>query len=326
MTSITPDLVKWLVSDPKVSSSWQSIAWHLSLSIHISTLEVSRRNRRTDSQRMKEILIIWRSLKSGTYTVETLLDMLDILVRDGTDLFLIPRRLVERRQLPHVIQPSYSFRVWEACRSGSIWSPKTSSPLSHWIWRVTRKGKESVLIHSLSSTPAHLTLPRMAPPSILPQHTQDLSHLWVMLSTPAWTSPDHLHLQGETSKVQKYTPSSLCKLHLLSSATEHISGGNTLQWTLQASAKLGNSLGAVNHQYKRQDSSKSILQTKYHQGHVNMNTAKHSYTYRHSSYNPVMEVDHGKTLDESLHTVPKQKECLKRKVANNKKCWNWKIF
>ena len=85
-------------------------------------------------------------------------------------------------------------------------------------------------------------------------------------------------------------------------------------------SKVREFFGAVNHQYKRQDSSKSILQTQYHQDHVNMTTAKHSYTYRHSSYNPVMEVDHGKTLDESLHTVPKQKECLKRKVANNKKC------
>ena len=57
-----------------------------------------------------------------------------------------------------------------------------------------------------------------------------------------------------------------------------------------------------------------------------MNTAKHSYTYRHSSYNPVMEVDHGKTLDESLHTVLKQKECLKRKVANKTNVETGKYF
>jgi hypothetical protein len=79
-TIITPDLVEWLVSDPKVSSSWQSMARHLSLSIYIPTLKVSRRNRRTDSQRMKELLIIWRSLQPGTYTVETLLDMLDVKI------------------------------------------------------------------------------------------------------------------------------------------------------------------------------------------------------------------------------------------------------
>ena len=84
MTIITPDLVEWLVSDPLVSSSWRSIAKYLSLAIYIPSLEVSRMNRRTDSQRMKELLIIWRSVRPGTYTVETLLDMLDILVRDDT--------------------------------------------------------------------------------------------------------------------------------------------------------------------------------------------------------------------------------------------------
>jgi hypothetical protein len=82
MSIITPDLVEWLVADPRVSSSWRSMARHLSLSSYIPSLEVSRRNRKTDSQRMKELLIIWRSVRPDTYTVETLLDMLDVLVRD----------------------------------------------------------------------------------------------------------------------------------------------------------------------------------------------------------------------------------------------------
>ena len=82
MPLITPDLEEWLVSDPQVASSWRSMAKHLSLSIYIPSLEVSRRNRKTDSQRMEELLIIWKSIRPRTYTVETLLDMLDILVRD----------------------------------------------------------------------------------------------------------------------------------------------------------------------------------------------------------------------------------------------------
>ena len=82
MSIITADLVEWLVADPQVCSSWRSMAKHLSLSSYIPSLEVSRSNRKTDSQRMKELLIIWRSIRPCTYTVETLLDMLDILVRD----------------------------------------------------------------------------------------------------------------------------------------------------------------------------------------------------------------------------------------------------
>ena len=82
MPLITPDLEEWLVSDPQVASSWRSMAKNLSLSIYIPCLEVSRRNRQTDSKRMKELLIIWRNLRPDTYNVDFLLNMLDIMVRD----------------------------------------------------------------------------------------------------------------------------------------------------------------------------------------------------------------------------------------------------
>ena len=82
MIIITPDLVEWLVADPQVSSSWRPLAKHLSVSSYIPRLEVARRNRRTDSQRMKELIIIWRRVRPDTYTVETLLRMLDNLVGD----------------------------------------------------------------------------------------------------------------------------------------------------------------------------------------------------------------------------------------------------
>ena len=75
MTIITPDLLEWLMADPLVTSSWRSVASTLSLSEFIFSLEMPRRGRRTDSQR--------RSVRPGTYTVKTLLHMLNILVRDG---------------------------------------------------------------------------------------------------------------------------------------------------------------------------------------------------------------------------------------------------
>ena len=82
MPLITLDLEEWLVSDPQVASSWRSMAKHLSLSIYIPSLEVTRRNRKTDSKRMKELLIIWRNVRPDTYNVDFLLNMLDIMVRD----------------------------------------------------------------------------------------------------------------------------------------------------------------------------------------------------------------------------------------------------
>ena len=89
MTIITPDLLEWLLADPLVTSSWRSMASTLSLSEFIPSLEVPRRGRRTDRQRLKELLIIWRSVRPGTYTVETLLHMLNILVRDDVCVMFI---------------------------------------------------------------------------------------------------------------------------------------------------------------------------------------------------------------------------------------------
>ena len=82
MSTITPDLVEWLVSDPQVVYSWRSMARYMALEDYIPSLEVSRRNRKTDRQRMKELMIIWRSVRPETYNLEFLLGMLDTLVRD----------------------------------------------------------------------------------------------------------------------------------------------------------------------------------------------------------------------------------------------------
>ena len=80
MFTITPDLVEWMVSDPQVVVSWRSIARYLDLETYIPRLEVTRRNRMTDNQRLKELMMVWRSVRPDTYKVEFLLDMLDVLV------------------------------------------------------------------------------------------------------------------------------------------------------------------------------------------------------------------------------------------------------
>jgi hypothetical protein len=61
-------LLEWLLSDPLVTSFWRSVAITLSLSEFIAILEVPKRGRRTDSQRLKELLIIWRSVIPAAYT------------------------------------------------------------------------------------------------------------------------------------------------------------------------------------------------------------------------------------------------------------------
>ena len=69
-----------MVSDPAMCSNWSSMARLLSLETFIPVLEVTKSGRRTDKQRLKELLNIWKRVKPDTYTVQKLLNVLDTLV------------------------------------------------------------------------------------------------------------------------------------------------------------------------------------------------------------------------------------------------------
>merc|ERR1719347_1659282 len=77
MAKITPDLVEWLIVDPEVSGSWRSFASHLGLNSYIPSLEVNRRNRRSDRDRMKELVVMWQTLRPKTFNIRTLLSVLE---------------------------------------------------------------------------------------------------------------------------------------------------------------------------------------------------------------------------------------------------------
>jgi len=77
---ITPDLEVWLVSDPEMSASWRQLARHLSLQSCIPRLEVTtRRKLRTDSDKLSEVLRIWKNCQPNTFNVSTLLRVLDLM-------------------------------------------------------------------------------------------------------------------------------------------------------------------------------------------------------------------------------------------------------
>jgi len=77
---ITADLEVWLVSDPEMSASWRQLARHLSLQSCIPRLEVTtRRKLRTDSDKLSEVLRIWRNCQPNTFNVSTLLRVLDLM-------------------------------------------------------------------------------------------------------------------------------------------------------------------------------------------------------------------------------------------------------
>jgi len=75
---ITPDLEVWLVSDPEMSSAWRQLAKQLSLQSCIPRLEITnRRKLRTDSDKLGEVLRLWRHHHPEEYNVATLLHVLD---------------------------------------------------------------------------------------------------------------------------------------------------------------------------------------------------------------------------------------------------------
>ena len=136
------------------------MAKHLSLSIYIPSLEVSRRNRRTDSHRMKELLIIWRFVRPGTYTVETLLNMLDILLRVDTPHYQAEHVIAGHEEHVRVDPPTYvisrlnssSLAEVSSDRIGRSFNPRPQS-----CYYSSPNYEKSVLISSPthSSTPAN---------------------------------------------------------------------------------------------------------------------------------------------------------------------------
>ena len=77
---IRPDLEVWLVSDPELSSRWRELASLLQLTSSIPRLEVSRRRTRRDTDKVGELLRLWRIRSPNSYTVQRLLSVLDQLV------------------------------------------------------------------------------------------------------------------------------------------------------------------------------------------------------------------------------------------------------
>lgn len=83
MSSITPDLVEWMISDEKVSGRWRSFARRLGFAKHIPELEIgSRRSNkygsrnRADRHRMQALFKLWEAHQPEKYTLAGLKNLL----------------------------------------------------------------------------------------------------------------------------------------------------------------------------------------------------------------------------------------------------------
>jgi len=69
-----------LVSDPEMAAAWRQLAKQLSLQSCIPRLEITnRRKLRTDSDKLGEVLRLWKTCHPEEYNVATLLHVLDIM-------------------------------------------------------------------------------------------------------------------------------------------------------------------------------------------------------------------------------------------------------
>ncbi len=75
---ITPDVVEWLVSDDKVAAKWRSFAKRLDLEAYVPEIDAdfSRRRKKLDRQKAKELFDVWRRASPITFTRSRLTDLL----------------------------------------------------------------------------------------------------------------------------------------------------------------------------------------------------------------------------------------------------------
>jgi len=142
---IKPDLEVWLVSDPLLSSQWRGLASQLSLTSSIPRVEVRLR---TDSEKVAEVLRLWRTEAPHSYTVQRLLSVLDRMgmksLYEWVELMTKERLDLERMEL--YVSRCNSPRVCDLSRFSC--SPSHSRPLS-----VLTEDLNSSLSHSSCSPP-----------------------------------------------------------------------------------------------------------------------------------------------------------------------------
>jgi len=79
MSSITPDILQWVLMDEKVIQKWRNLARRLDLSEHILDIECMRgtnRRGRREQEKLQMLLTLWREKRGSTYNINTLKTLL----------------------------------------------------------------------------------------------------------------------------------------------------------------------------------------------------------------------------------------------------------
>lgn len=126
--SITPDLVEWLIADPKVCQSWKKLGIRMNLSCYIGYIQSQEKS---NSASLRMLLRLWSSAKPESYNVKNLKR---VLAAEGLHhmwlwISLMTQRL-SSQELARRVQESNKRQYTRSNSSNTVTRTTVTSPWS----------------------------------------------------------------------------------------------------------------------------------------------------------------------------------------------------
>jgi len=139
--SITPDLVEWLIADPKVCQSWKKLGIRMNLSCYIGYIQSQEKS---NSASLRMLLRLWSSAKPESYNVKNLKR---VLAAEGLHhmwlwISLMTQRL-SSQEIARRVQESNRRQYTRSSSSNTVTRTTTTSPWSKHLYSNQYMGETS---------------------------------------------------------------------------------------------------------------------------------------------------------------------------------------
>jgi len=139
--SITPDLVEWLIADPKVCQSWKKLGIRMNLSCYIGYIQSQEKS---NSASLRMLMRLWSSAKPESYNVKNLKR---VLAAEGLHhmwlwISLMTQRL-SSQEIARRVQESNRRQYTRSSSSNTVTRTTTTSPWSKHLYSNQYMGETS---------------------------------------------------------------------------------------------------------------------------------------------------------------------------------------
>lgn len=139
--SITPDLVEWLIADPKVCQSWKKLGIRMNLSCYIGYIQSQEKS---NSASLRMLLRLWSSAKPESYNVKNLKR---VLAAEGLHhmwlwISLMTQRL-SSQEIARRVEESNKRQYTRSSSSNTVTRTTTTSPWSKHLYSNQYMGETS---------------------------------------------------------------------------------------------------------------------------------------------------------------------------------------